>query len=273
MRVVLNAGRSQGVFLWQAFLFWAEWRNQPPHLVLIQNSPKCRTFHGFRCFSLCVGQVHLNETEGLVGLKELWADTAIQMECFLPKALSLHCSACSYLLCQGAGSGGVALLGVHLWPFPSFQQEITSHCPSILVFLPLLYQESQSPHIPPPRPRFLAKDAFPPVCESGERKMLMDPKINVSRDSHSLHYKACSLVTTQRQSVSLRAAQGSVQVGGWVGGGSRESVMALHLLASSHQVCDLQWCPCVWPFSMHGRCNSHNMCLGVSLRVSSLENE
>lgn len=136
--------------------------------------------------------------------------TAIQMECFLLKALSLHCSACSYLLCQ-AGAGGGAGGWNSIVRSVSVTLSLISAGDNQLLLLHTHFPAPPLPRIPvsvprPPPPQFLAKDAFPPVCESGERKMLMDPKINVSRDSHSLHYKACWLVTTQRQSVSLRAA-------------------------------------------------------------------
>lgn len=99
------------------FLFWAEWRNLPPHLVLIQNSPKCRTFHCFRCFSLCAGQVHLNVS------RNCGQTLPFRWNVFFPKlypCIALHAHTC----CVEAGAvGGVALLRVHLWPFHSFQQD------------------------------------------------------------------------------------------------------------------------------------------------------
>lgn len=33
-----------------------------------RTAPKCRTFLGSRCLSLCIGQVHLNQTRHLIGM-------------------------------------------------------------------------------------------------------------------------------------------------------------------------------------------------------------
>lgn len=80
-----------------------------------------------------------------------------------------------------------------------------------------------------------AKDAFLPVCGSGGRMVLVDPQINVSRDSHSLECKESWLgdnieVACQSRN-SLEHCAGIS-----VGGVELRSgpVMYLFLLAFSH---------------------------------------
>lgn len=65
--------------------------------------------------------------------------------------------------------------------------------------------------------------------------MIMDPKINASRDCHSFHYKECWLGDNSEAACQSGSSRGHcVQASPWVGW-SGESMMPLDFLASSHQ--------------------------------------
>lgn len=82
----------------------------------------------------------------------------------------------------------------------------------------------------------LAKDVFLPICGSGGRKVPLDPKINVLRDFHSLHYKECWLGDNPEAACQSKNSLGT-RTGVSVGGVEQRRQLVMHLcLIVSHQV-------------------------------------
>lgn len=171
----------------------------------------------------------------------------------------------THLLCLG-----VRLLTGHFWPFTSFQHEITR--------LPLCLYEFPHPQLSRGSGQAtwsLASDAFLLLCGLGGMKMPVDPKINVLRNSHSLHYKECWLGDNPEAACQSKNSLG-LCTGVSVGGAEqrRESVMHLFDYFSPSPLlwakCHKLWGPGMWPFAHNAVITQ--VCLGIPFRISSFEN-